>query len=215
MKSEFLKEGYIMKMFDMKSLVAGIILGTLGITTAFAATGIQSAALSSTKVTLNGDSLPLMKSLVLVTMDDEERASLYVPADELLQKLGYTVNYDDINKTIDIIPENNTPHETTSNIISAGNIVINLANNTGQRNIAESGSFRAEHNQVLTLDITSDIKGGTVDLFLFDPKGNEQRITIEAANITKEIELEEGIWQYNCSGIFKDGGNVKIVGTIK
>ena len=31
----------------------------------------------------------------------------------------------------------------------------------------------------------------------------------------KEIPLEKGKWQYNCSDIFQNGGNIKIVGTIK
>ena len=33
--------------------------------------------------------------------------------------------------------------------------------------------------------------------------------------MTKEIHLEKGTWQYNCSGMFKEGGIVRIVGTIK
>lgn len=204
-----------MKKFDVKSLVAGIIIGTLGITTVFAATGIKSAILSNTKATLNGDSLPLSQSLIWVTMDNEQNANLYVPANELLEMLGYTVNYDGVKNTIDLIPDNNSSQEVIDDIISEGNVVMNLINNANQTNIAKSGSFQAENNQTLTLNVTSDIKGGSVDLFLFDPNGKEQHITIGSSNITKEIALKKGIWQYNCSGVFKDGGNVKIVGTIK
>jgi len=204
-----------MKKFDVKSLVAGIIIGTLGITTVFAATGIKSAILSNTKATINGDSLPLSQSLIWVTMDNEQNASLYVPANELLEMLGYTVNYDGVKDTIDLIPGNNSSQKVIGDIISEGNVVMNLTNNANQTNIAKSGSFQAENNQTLTLNITSDLKGGSVDLFLFDPNGKEQHITIGSSNITKEIALEKGIWQYNCSGVFKDGGNVKIVGTIK
>lgn len=203
-----------MKKFDVKSLVAGLIIGTLGITTAFAATGIKSAGLSNMKVTLNGSALPLNKSLISVTMDNEENASLYVPANELLEKLGYIINYDDAKNTMDLIAGNSS-QEVVDNIVSEGNFVMNLTNNINQKNIAESGSFQAEDNQTLILNITSDIKGGSVNLFLFDPNGKEQHITIGSANLTKEIPLEKGIWQYNCSGIFKDGGNIKITGTIK
>lgn len=204
-----------MKKIDVKSLAAGIIIGTLGITTVFAATGIKSASLNNTKITLNGVSLPFSKSLISVTMDDEQNASLYVPANELFVNLGYAVNYDSEKNTVDLIPDSNVSHETIDDIVSDGNVVINLANNTDQKNIAESGSFQAEDSQTLTLTIISDIKGGSIDLFLFDPNGKEQHITIGSANITKEISLEKGKWQYNCSGLFKDGGNVKIVGTIK
>ena len=201
--------------FDVKSLVAGVIIGSMGITTAFAATGIKSALLSNTEVTLNGNSLPLSGPLISVTMDDEQNASLYVPANELLEKLGYTVNYDGEKNTIDLIPGGNILHGDIGAGLSEGNPVIDLANNANQTNIAESGSFQAENDQTLSLNVTSDIKGGSVDLFLFGPNGKEQRITIGSADMTQEIVLEKGTWRYNCSGLFKDGGNVKIVGIIK
>ncbi|WP_353095936.1 M56 family metallopeptidase [Tissierella praeacuta] len=94
------------------------------------------------------------------------------------------------------------------------NIVINLKNSNSY-NIAESGSFQGENGQILNLNIKSTIKGGTVDLFLFDPDGKEQCITIGYENFTKDIQLIEGLWQYNCSGIFKDGGSIDITGSIR
>ena len=39
-----------MKILDAKSFAAGLVTGTLGITTVFAATGIQSAVLSGTAI---------------------------------------------------------------------------------------------------------------------------------------------------------------------
>lgn len=204
-----------MKKIDVKSLAAGFIIGTLGVTTVFAAAGIKSAVLNSTKVTLNGTSLPLSKSLISVTMDDEQAPSLYAPVNELLEQLGYTVHYDSVNDTVNLISGDNSARETVSGNISDGNVVMSLANHTNQKNIAESGSFRAEDQQTLILDVISDIKGGSVDLFLFDPNGKEQRITIGSSGLTKEIALTKGIWKYNCSGVFKDGGNIRIVGTIK
>ena len=204
-----------MRKFDLKSLAAGIIIGTLGITTGFGAAGIQSAALSNTKVTLNGALLPLGQPLISVKMDDGQDASLYAPVNEVLEKLGYTVNYDEANNTIDIITEHSKEQEAAGQAAPQGNVVIDLANHPGQRNIAESGSFQAEDGQRLTLEITSDIEGGSVDLFLFDPNGIEQRITIESVNMMKTIVLSKGEWKYNCSGIFKEGGNVRIVGMIQ
>ena len=204
-----------MKKFDVKSLVAGIIIGTMGITTVYAATGIKSAALSNTKITLNGESLSLSKSLISVTMDNEQNQSLYIPANELFEKLGYTVNYDGAKNTVNLISGNNRSQEVIGDVVTEGNVAMNFTNNADQTNIAKSGAFRAENNQTLTINITSDIKGGSVDLFLFDPNGKEQKITIGSSNMTKEITLEKGVWKYNCSGVFKDGGNIKVVGEIK
>lgn len=204
-----------MKKFDVKSLVAGIIIGTMGITTVYAATGIKSAALSNTKITLNGESLSLSKSLISVTMDNEQNESLYIPANELFEKLGYTVNYDGAKNTVNLISGNNRSQEVIGDVVTEMNVAMNFTNNADQTNIAKSGAFRAENNQTLTINITSDIKGGSVDLFLFDPNGKEQKITIGSSNMTKEITLEKGVWKYNCSGVFKDGGNIKVVGEIK
>lgn len=214
---------------DIKSLAAGIVIGTVGITTVFAATGIKSARLSSTAVTLNGEALVLENPLVLVafdTFDDGQDEVLYVPAKELLGKLGYIEQYDDVKDTINIIPGNqhllNVSNEaglTGETVLGEnsinGDMVIHLTNHTGQKNIAESGSFLAEDNQKLILTIASDIQGGTVDFFFFAPDGKEQRITIGAGDVTKEIPLEKGVWQYNCSGMFVDGGKIKIVGVIQ
>ena len=204
-----------MKKFDVKSFAAGVLFGTVGITTAFAAAGIQSAVLSDAKVTVNGAALPLTRSLISVTMENEENASLYAPVDEVFENLGYAVHYDSAGNTVDLIPGSSGSHEVVGDVISQGNKVLDLSNHAGQTNIAESGSFQAEDQQILVLAITSDVKGGSVDLFLFDPNGRQQRITIGAADVVKEIPLEKGIWQYNCSGMFKDGGDIKIVGAVK
>lgn len=204
-----------MRKFELKSLIAGIIIGTLGITTVFAASGVRSANISNMNVTLNGASFPLSKPLLSVALENEESENVYAPVNELLTNLGYSVNYNAENNTIDLITQNSILQINIDEISSSGNAAFHIANYTDQRNIAESGSFQAEDNQTLILNITSDIRGGTVDLFLFNPNGKEQRITIGSTNLTKEIPLEKGKWQYNCSGIFQDGGNIKIVGTIK
>ncbi len=202
-----------MKKFDGKSFVAGVIVGTLGISTAFAATGIRSAVLSNTGITLRGASLLLERPLVSVVMEGEQTAGLYVPADEVFEKLGYGVSYDGEKNILDLIPGGGS--QAVNGGTAQGNVVMDLTNHEDQLNIAESGSFQAESDQILVISVTSDIKGGTVDLFLFDPTGKEQRITIGSSDMTKEIHLEKGTWQYNCSGMFKEGGIVRIVGTIK
>ena len=202
-----------MKKFDLKSFAAGLLIGTLGITTAFAAAGILSADLCDTKVTLKGAPLSLNHPLISVTMEDGQEPKLYMPADELLTSLGYTLHYDNGKNTVDLLPGNASLPDAVS--YGNGDPVIALANRPEQRNIAESGAFQAEDNQTLILEITSDIKGGSVDFFLFDPNGKEQRIVIESSDIVKEIPLEKGLWKYNCSGIFKEGGNVKLIGTIR
>lgn len=94
----------------------------------------------------------------------------------------------------------------------AKDIVINLASN-GQNGITKSGSFEASDNQILTLTIQSDIEGGSVDLFLFSPDYQEQRITIRGADETRAIALSTGQWAYNCTGFF-ESGSITIIGSV-
>ena len=93
-----------------------------------------------------------------------------------------------------------------------GSVVFDFVNKNS-KNVIGSGSFNAEEGQTLSLKVLSDIKGGSVDLFLFDPNGKEQRFTIENSDFTKEIELTKGKWAYNCTGFFKQG-NVRIKGIL-
>lgn len=83
----------------------------------------------------------------------------------------------------------------------AGAVVINLAG-SGQNAITKSGSFEVNDDQVLTLTIQSDIKGGAIDLFLFSPDNKEQRITLGGSDEIKAIHLSAGGWAYNCTGFF-------------
>lgn len=92
-----------MKKLDAKSLIIGLIIGSIGITTVFAAGGIKSAAFSNAKVTLNGVEISLSNSLVSIVKDDEEDAKLYMPVRELLENLGYTVNWDGAEASVNLI----------------------------------------------------------------------------------------------------------------
>lgn len=95
---------------------------------------------------------------------------------------------------------------------SAGDIVFRLTSN-GQNAITKSGSFEAADGQILTLTIQSDLKGGSVDFFLFSPDYKEQRIKINGSDETKTITLKEGRWAYNCTGFFESGA-ITITGTV-
>jgi len=97
---------------------------------------------------------------------------------------------------------------------SYSDTVINIHSNN-RNNVVESGSFMADDNQMLILQITSSIRGGTVDLFLFAPDGTEHRFTIGTTSLTeREVILTYGAWAYNAFGQFRSG-DISIVGTIK
>jgi len=92
--------------------------------------------------------------------------------------------------------------------------VINIHSNN-RNNVVFSGSFAADDNQVLILQITSSIQGGSVDLFLFAPDGTEHRFTVGATSLTERVvTLAYGVWAYTVFGQFRSG-DVSIVGTTK
>ncbi|MDW2800805.1 hypothetical protein RZO55_24850 [Clostridium boliviensis] len=84
--------------------------------------------------------------------------------------------------------------------------------NDGSTAVVQSGSFQSADGQKLTIVAAADIKGGTVDLFLFSPSGKEERLTFSSSDITKTFELSEGTWAYNATGFF-ESGNIMITGT--
>jgi Antirepressor regulating drug resistance, predicted signal transduction N-terminal membrane component len=107
----------------------------------------------------------------------------------------------------------NTVSEQAGDKKDMENVVIDLKYNDSKI-ISGSGHFKAEDGQTLLLNIKSDLDGGSVDMFLFDPSGKENRITI-SSDMSKEIKLSKGEWAYNCFGMQKDGGSLQINGTIK
>lgn len=99
-----------MKKLDMKSIAIGFILGTVGIVTVSAGQ-ITSAVFSDAAVTFDGNAVELSNPMVSITTDGSEAANLYMPVRELLEHLGYTVEWDDVKKTIAITPGYSVPPE--------------------------------------------------------------------------------------------------------
>ncbi|MCT4604563.1 MAG: hypothetical protein N4A64_00445 [Marinisporobacter sp.] len=92
-----------MKNFNGKSFICGLLIGTIGITTVFATAGIKSAKYEDVKVIFNGSNIPLKNSLISVVKSGESDAKLYMPANEILEDLGYDVKWNESERSIDIL----------------------------------------------------------------------------------------------------------------
>lgn len=194
-----------MKKFDVKSALAGFLVGAAVIGTTFAAgSGIQSAVFNTTKVALDGTLIPLKSALISVTLDGQNNSSNYMPLRELLETLGYTVEWDGTANTVNLYSPKDAPAVTGGDKVISINTTL-----TGNHNISESGAFEAKDGQSLSFKISSGIKGGSVDIFFFSPSGEEHRITLtpdtETENILKNMPLSAGTWAYNCTGFFESG----------
>lgn len=87
-------------------------------------------------------------------------------------------------------------------------------NSLNNKQIISSGAFEVESDETLIIEITSTIKDGGGDLFLFDPSGKQMQYSISDKNQTMEVHLTKGLWAYNCTGFWKGAGSVKIIGTL-
>lgn len=203
-----------MKFTNLKSFIAGLIIGTLGITSVFASGIIKSAEFTNTKLMINGEEIRITNPFISVLKSGENNSNLYMPIREVLQKLGYTIQWYENNDSIDIITYINNLDINESKLNSSDK-VINLKNRD-TFSINEVGNFQANDNQTLTLEINANLINGTVDFILFNPNGQQQElINIGKMNETKTIKLSKGQWSYTCSGTFRGGGICSIIGSVK
>lgn len=78
----------------LKSFVAGIVVGAIGLTTVFAAGSIKSATFNENQVIYNGQALSLSQPMVSVVKEGEKNASNYMPVRAVLEAMGYIVDWD-------------------------------------------------------------------------------------------------------------------------
>ncbi len=78
----------------LKSFVAGIMVGAIGLTTVFAAGSIKTATFNENQVIYNGQTLSLSQPMVSVVKEGEKNASNYMPVRAVLEAMGYTVDWD-------------------------------------------------------------------------------------------------------------------------
>lgn len=96
-----------MKKFDIKSLILGFIIGTIGITTIFAAGGIKSAEFNSSKVYFYGKEVPLKSQLVSIVKDGESNVQIYMPMKELLEYMNFVVEWNKEDNSINLTMKGN------------------------------------------------------------------------------------------------------------
>jgi len=91
-----------MKQLNLKIAVVGFLIGTIGMTTVFAAGEIRSASFSSARVYFYGREVPLENQLVLITNEGETNARLYMPMRELLEFMNFIVEWDGENNSVNL-----------------------------------------------------------------------------------------------------------------
>lgn len=78
----------------LKGIATGVVIGVVGLTTAFAAGSIKTATFNENQVIYNGQTLTLSQPMVSVVKEGEKNASNYMPVRAVLEAMGYTVDWD-------------------------------------------------------------------------------------------------------------------------
>lgn len=91
----------------LKGVVTGIVIGVVGLTTAFAAGNIKSATFNENQVIYNGQALTLSQPMVSIVKEGEKNASNYMPVRAVLEAMGYTINWDSSRNAV-VIEGNGT-----------------------------------------------------------------------------------------------------------
>ncbi|MCL2575211.1 MAG: copper amine oxidase N-terminal domain-containing protein [Defluviitaleaceae bacterium] len=119
-----------MKKIDIKSIIIGFLLGSIGITTVFAVgslgDGIQSASFNSSKVYFYGQEVPLESPLVSILKEGETNMQTYMPLRELLEYMNFIVDWN--------------PTDSSINLTMRGNANINTNSSTNQQPQAWDGT---------------------------------------------------------------------------
>lgn len=91
-----------MKRFDIKSLAAGILIGTMGVSTAYAAGVIKTAEVSPSKVYFYNKQVPMKSPLISVTMEGSTDKQLYMPVKDILEYMNFKVNISDKDGSVNL-----------------------------------------------------------------------------------------------------------------
>lgn len=90
----------------LKWFVAGVMVGAIGLTTAFAAGSIKTATFNDNQVIYNGQALTLSQPMVSVVKEGEKNVSNYMPVRAVLEAMGYTVDWDSSRNAVIINGDN-------------------------------------------------------------------------------------------------------------
>lgn len=130
--------GDIIKNIKFKSFLMGIIVTCIGIHIGLIAGQIKLSKFSSVKIMLDNNTIQLKHPLVSIVKSGKKDSRLYIPAQELLEYLGFMVDFNSNDNSINLIDTNIEKINEIDNLIT---------NNKGEniqvyeQGIGENGKF--------------------------------------------------------------------------
>lgn len=193
-----------MNKLDIKSLVIGFAIGTIGISTVFAFNDIKSFKFIDTRVSFNGRIISSDNPLVSI-IDNNNNEKIYMPLRDTFEALRYHIDWDKKINMIDI-KEEGVPHDTSTNNSDSIFQLLNKAVETSDTYYVNGGvaannrsygnPFFAQKGDTLTISLNEELNGFKLDKDKITIKvtvgGNdriEQEVVLSNSDKEKTIKI--------------------------
>ncbi|MCT4562775.1 MAG: hypothetical protein N4A68_00380 [Maledivibacter sp.] len=178
-----------MKSINVKSLACGLLIGTIGtigITGVFASGLIKSTKYEEVTVTLNDTVIPMKDSMVSIVKNGENDSKLYMPAEEILEYMGYNVEFDDTKQSINISTKSILSSESMMN----KNISENQPDKLALEIMKKTGNW--SYVEPLFSYMTPQGVKETVDLYINEKGGNQKQVQSALSYMNKDNTATNG-----------------------
>lgn len=122
-----------MKKFDLKSIVCGILIGVLGVTTVIASSGIKSAEFKDYKLILNGTEVALSQPIISVIKEGTYDEVNYIPMRDVADIMGLDLGINIDTNSIILNGNVNSNPKLKENITNKKNNLLNTTESKSKR----------------------------------------------------------------------------------
>lgn len=122
-----------MKKFDLKSIVCGILIGVLGVTTVIASNGIKSAEFKDYKFIFNGTEIALSQPIISVIKEGAYDEVNYIPMRDVADIMGLDLGININSNSIILNGNVNSNPKLKENITNQKSNLLNTSESKSKR----------------------------------------------------------------------------------
>lgn len=194
-----------MNKLDIKSLIIGFAIGTIGISTVFAFNDIKSFKFIDTRLSFNGRIISSDSPLVSV-VDSNNIEKIYIPLRDTFEALRYYVDWDKKTNIIDIKTEEGIPYDTSTS--DSGSMFQLLDKDVkisdtyyvnggvAANNKSYGNPFFAQKGDTLKISLNEELDDWgldkdkiTINVTIGGNDGMEQKVTLSNSDREKTIKI--------------------------
>lgn len=191
-----------MKRFNLKSFLWGIIVASICITTVLAARQIKLAKFSNAEIILDNSIIQLKNPLVVIGRGWKKDSQLYIPIEELLGHLGYMVNWNSNDNTVNL---------TNTNIEDKNIRVYDHGIGENGKFITNEDYYNLNEGEVLVFNLYRINDGNMVDGVYKERQDLDLKIQIKNPTGTIESEIVINLNDPQKSIVVKEDGQYQVI----